>query len=119
MDNYDVFLNLVVIFAGVYCIYVWYVQKIGKLLVKKDMFIPNGANAENCKDINGYLNETSTKILIMGLVSIGFGIFDMFACETKYISLWIQYTLIAAYILFLFGFSYIFKRIGTKYWPDL
>lgn len=119
MENYDFYMNLIVVFAGVYCFYVWYIQTAKGKLVKKSFFIPSNANETNCSNLNGYIQESSSKIMRLGWASVLFAAFDMFACKTGIILPTIQYIAIGLYVVLLFYYSNVFRRVNVKYWPSI
>jgi hypothetical protein len=119
MENYDFYMNSIVILTAVYCFYVWFTQTIKGRLVRKNFFLSSRANELNCSNLNGYIKESSSKIMLLGLISFSFAGFDIFACETGLVPPAIQYIVIGAYVILLFYYSRIFRQFNTKYWPSI
>lgn len=115
MDSMFSLMDLIILGAGAYVIYCYYLLKF-KGEIKEGLLLPKGTNVKKCTDKAAYINEVANKVLIYGIVVLICGVFGVVETQTGLLGMW-YLLVIAVFLVFTFWFAYIVKKSGEKYWP--
>ena len=100
------FMDLLVIVAGIYVLYSFYLLKFKKE-IKQGVLIPKDVNPKSCKDLEGYIGYMGPKTLVLGLAAIasgGVGLYNDLAAPVRGAVYWVVFGLFfAALIWFMYG----------------
>ncbi len=110
MDTSSVFgfMDFLIIIAGAYVVYAWYLLKF-KGEIKEGVLVPQGW-ARRCKDLDGYRDFISTKLLVLAGAAFISGGICLYSDYVKKVSMYVYLGVTAAFFLVLVWFIVVTKK---------
>ena len=110
MDNTSLmsFLDIIVVLAGVYVLYSWYLL-VTKKEIRQGVMIPKDVDPRRCKDIDGFVKYMSPRTLVLGIMALISGGIGIYQDNIRLLNPIIYWTFFVAFLGVLIWFGY-----GTK-----
>ncbi len=116
MDNTSImsFLDIIVVLAGAYVLYSWYLL-ITKKEIKQGVLIPKDVEPKRCKDIDGFVKYMSPRTLVLGIMALISGGIGIYQDTVKLIHPIAYWSFFVAFLLVLVWFGYGSKKALKDY----
>jgi len=95
------FLDVIVIGAGIYILYGWYVL-VKNNEIKQGLIVSKATDPSKCKDIEGFKKYIGPRLLIFALCAIlsgGFGLLQTYVVSMPGVVYWVFYFLFLAVVI--------------------
>lgn len=113
MDTIWNITDLIVLGAGFYALYAAYVLRTQGKIVKKFLVFKD-TDVSSCKDLQGYANLMSPKLMVLGGVMVAYGAVSLFNTYVASITgLYIAFIILFLAVLFWYGYEV--SRAMKKY----
>jgi len=74
MDGFELYFNIITLFAGGYLLYTWFKLRQTGHLFANQLLVPKDIDPSHCLDEEGYIAYISPRILISGLICAVVGV---------------------------------------------
>lgn len=115
MDSMYSLIDIIVLGAGLYLLYAWYLLKY-KGEIRESVLLPKGIEAKKCKDLDGYAADVSPKVLVYGLVTAGCGALGIVDTQWGFLGNY-YLIIIGIFLVVTVWYTVQSKKAVKKYWP--
>ena len=74
MNDMTLFMDLVLLASGAYCLYTWVRLAVTKRLFKNGLLVPKDKKISDCADEEAYIRYMMPPLAVMAIVTMGYGV---------------------------------------------
>ena len=74
MNDMTLFLDLILLASGAYCMYTWLRLMVTKHLFKNGLLVPKEKKISDCADEEAYIRYMTPPLAVMAIMTMGYGV---------------------------------------------
>lgn len=113
MDNYNQFLSVLVLAAGVYIVYE-YVKMLKTGHISEILLLGKGTPESRCKDREAYTKRAYPAVLVLAIVTMAYGIVDFLNFFVVSMAM-VDLVFLVIFLIVLFGYMIYTSKLKKKY----
>lgn len=99
--------------AGAYCLYAYFMMRT-KREINKTVLLPKDVDVKKCKDIDGYIKDTSLPLLILAISVLTYGLAEAVNEYVRNVGS-LLFIILALVAIVLIWFAVVVKKANKKY----